>query len=57
MGILHLVNRPGVAGAVLETASSLIKVSKVSKGWFVKIFLRRRHAPTVGNGAFSHKID
>ena len=38
-------NRPGVAGAVLLTPLSLI------------ISLRRRHAPMVGNGVFSHKID
>ena len=31
---------------------------KVRNGrWFVKISLRCRHAPTVGNDAFSHKID
>ena len=27
------------------------------KSWFVKISLRRRHAPIVRNGASSHKID
>ena len=28
-----------------------------SKLWFVKIYLRRRHALMVKDGAFSHKID
>ena len=32
-------------------------VIKVSKWWFVKISLRRRHALMVDDGAFSHKID
>ena len=50
-----IINRPGVAGAVLQTALSLI--NSLINSWFVKISLRRRHAPTVGNGAFSHKID
>ena len=27
------------------------------KSWFVKISLRRRHAPMVGSGSFSHKMD
>ena len=29
----------------------------MSDSWFVKISLRRRHAPMVENGAFSHKVD
>ena len=29
----------------------------MSDWWFVKISLRHRHAPMVGNGAYSHKID
>ena len=32
-------------------------INSLSHSWFVKISLRRRHAPVVGNGAFSHKID
>ena len=51
----HIFNRPGEAGAVLQTALSLI--NSLTESWFVKISLRRRHAPTVENGAFSHKID
>ena len=44
-----------VAGAVLQTASLLIQ--SLTYSWFVKISVQRRHAPLVGNGAFSHKID
>ena len=29
----------------------------MTDSWFVKISLQRRHAPMVGNGALSHKID
>ena len=43
--LLLIINRPGVAGV------------SVTDSWFVKISLWRRHAPTVGNGAFSQKID
>ena len=41
----YIFNRHGVARAVLQSP------------WFVKVSLRRRHAPMVGNGALSHKID
>ena len=48
-------NRPGLAGAVLQTASFVINY--FTDWWFVEISVRRCHAPTVGNGACSHKID
>ena len=51
----YFFNRPGVAGAILQTASSLIK--SVSQSSFVEISLRRRHALMVEDGAFSHKIE
>ena len=51
----NIFNRPCVAGAVLQTALSLMQ--SFSKSWFVKISLQHRHAQTVGNGAFGHKID
>ena len=50
-----IINRPGVAGAVLQTALSLIKYFSDSS--FVKKSLWRHHALMVGNGAFSHNID
>ena len=53
-GQYYVFNRPGVAGAVLQTASSVIQ--SFIKWLFVKISLRRRHGPTVENGDFSHKI-
>ena len=53
--ITKLINRPGVAGAVLQTPLSLILL--LSDSWFVKISLRRGHAPMDGNDAFSHKTD
>ena len=43
--IYDIFNRPGVAGAVLQTPLLL----------FVKISLQRRHAPMVGNDAFTHE--
>ena len=43
-----VINRPGVAGAVLQTASSLI--NSFIQWWFVKITLRCRLAPAVGHG-------
>ena len=49
-----IINRPGVAGAVLQTASSLINC-------FTDLLAhgssQRHHSPTVGNGACIHKID
>ena len=39
---VQLINRPGVAGAVLQTPSSLIH--SLAHPWFVKISLRRHHA-------------
>ena len=55
---VFIINRPGVAGAILQTALSFIKsfIHSFIHSWFVKIYLRRRHAPTVGHGAFTHKI-
>ena len=32
-------------------------VSKVTKSWFVKISLRRRHVLIVKDGAYSHETD
>ena len=51
----HVFNRPGVAGAVLQTPLSLI--NSLIKLWFVKISLRRRHAQMVKNGSSSHKTN
>ena len=48
-------NRPGVAGAVLQTTLSLS--DWVTDWWFVKISLLCRYFPMVGNGAISHKKD
>ena len=53
--LLEVINRPGVAGAVLQTPLWFIK--SVTQSSFVKISLQRRHALMVGNGAFSHKIN
>ena len=49
-----IINRPGVAGAVLQTASSLINcfTDLLAHG-----SLRRHHSLTVGNGAWGNKID
>ena len=46
-----IFNRPGVAEAVLQTA--LWFINWLSRSWFVKISVRRRHAPTIENGAYS----
>ena len=51
----ELFNRPGVAGAVLQTA--LLLINSVSHSSVVEIFLRRRHALMVEDGVFRHKID
>ena len=42
-----------------STNSFVIKyvIKYVIKSWFVKIYLRRRHAQMVEDGGFSHKID
>ena len=48
-------NRPGVARAVLYITDLLIHY--LTDSWFVNISLRRRDAPMVRNGVYSHKID
>ena len=53
--LVWIINRPGVAGAVLQTALWLI--NSVTHWWFVEISLWRRHTLMAGDGAFSHKID
>ena len=50
-----LFNRPGVAGAVLQTP--LLLINSLIKSWFVKISLWHRHAQMVEIGAFNHKIN
>ena len=53
--LTKVINRPGVAGAVLQSPPLLIKTLTDSS--FVKISLRCRHALRVENGAFSHKTN
>ena len=52
---LIIFNRPGVAGAVLQTAS--LQINSVTHSSFVEISLRRGHTLMAAHGAFSHKID
>ena len=52
---IPVLNRPGVAGAILQTA--LLLIDYFSNSWFVEISSRRRHTLMVGDGASSHKIE
>ena len=54
--ILIVFSRPGRSQGLLYKQLRHLS-NKVSKSWFVKISLRRRHALMVGDGASSHKID
>ena len=44
-------------GEARDCSTNTSRINWLSRRWFVEISLRRRHALTVANDAFSHKID
>ena len=54
---LAIFSRPGLCQGLLYNHLRDSLIHWFIQSWFVKISLRRRHALTFTDGAFSHKID